>query len=129
MENTVMKRIATILTATILVVLLGGCATVLKGNTQDISFASDPGAAQIYLNGIYFGTTPFTIELDSTTSYTVEFRKEGYRSKTVVLNSEVGAGWVILDVVTGFVPVVVDAVTGSWKSLDDNMVIQTLERE
>jgi outer membrane lipopolysaccharide assembly protein LptE/RlpB len=123
-----MKRIITILAATILVLGLSGCATILKGNTQEIAFASDPAKAQVYINGSYFGETPFTMNLDSSNSYTVEFRKSGYQSKSFLINSEIGLGWVILDIVSGFYPVVIDAITGDWKVLDTTIVMTNLEK-
>jgi hypothetical protein len=124
-----MKRLITILVATILVISLTGCATVLKGNTQEVTFASDPSKAEVYINGTYFGETPFHLNLDSTNTYAVEFRKSGYSSKTVLINSEVGVAWVLLDVLTGFVPVVVDALTGDWKTLDTNNVVMILQEK
>ena len=123
-----MKRIATILAATILALSLTGCATLLKGNTQEVAFASDPAKAQVYINGSYFGDTPFTMELDSSNSYTVEFRKSGYQSKSFLINSELGLGWVILDVISGFYPVVIDAITGDWKVLEPTIVMTNLEK-
>ena len=123
-----MKRIATILAATILALSLTGCATLLKGNTQEVAFASDPAKAQVYINGSYFGDTPFTMELYSSNSHTVEFRKSGYQSKSFLINSELGLGWVILDVISGFYPVVIDAITGDWKVLDPTIVMTNLEK-
>lgn len=123
-----MKRFITILIATILALSLTGCATLLKGSTQEVAFASDPAKAQVYINGSYFGDTPFTMELDSSNSYTVEFRKSGYQSKSFLINSELGLGWVILDVISGFYPVVIDAITGDWKVLDTTIVMTNLEK-
>ena len=46
------------------------------------------------------------------------FRKEGHQDAVCELKASVGAGWVILDILGGLLPVIVDAATGAWKSLD-----------
>jgi hypothetical protein len=45
------------------------------------------------------------------------------------ISNHVGAGWVVLDVICGVLPVVVDAVTGSWYSLDQTNINAVLERQ
>ena len=56
---------------------------------------------------------------------------ENVMIKTIgkTINSKVGAGWVILDVLGGLIPIVVDAATGSWKKLDQDAVDAQLEKE
>lgn len=90
--------------------------------------ASDPQGAQVYVNGDYVGTTPVKIELKNNKDYSIEFRKDGYRSKTYQLGKHLGAGWIILDVLFGLVPVVVDAITGDWYNLDSDHVNMVLEK-
>ena len=105
------------------------CATIFKGTTDEVSFSSDPSGAKVYINGSLLGTTPVQLELKSKNSYTIEFKKEGYEPRTVVLNNSVGAGWIILDVIFGIIPIVVDAATGSWFSLDQEHVNAVLEQQ
>ena len=47
------------------------------------------------------GKTPAQLKLENNKDYTIEFREEGYQSKTVFLDKGIGAGWIILDVVFG----------------------------
>jgi len=108
---------------------LVGCATIFKGSTDKVNFSSDPTAAKVYVNGQYMGKTPFEIELQSKHSYAIEFRKQGYEDKTVILTNSVGAGWLVLDVIFGLVPVIVDAATGNWYSLDQKHVTAALEAQ
>lgn len=105
------------------------CATIFKGSTDDVSFSSDPTGAKVYVNGILLGTTPFQLELISKNSYVIEFKKDGYETKTVVLNNSVGAGWIVLDVLGGLIPVIIDAATGNWYSLDQEHVNAVLEKQ
>lgn len=111
------------------VFVLNGCATIFKGSTDTVSYSSDPSGAKVYINGQLMGTTPFQLDLKSNQTYTIEFRKEGYENKTVILNNSVGAGWIILDVLFGLVPVLVDAATGNWYSLDQSHVTAALEAQ
>ena len=106
-----------------------GCATLFKGTSQKVGYSSDPSGAKVYVNGQLVGTTPFELEMKANRTYTIEFRKEGYENKTVVLNNSIGAGWIILDVLGGFIPVIIDAATGAWYSLDQDHVNAALEAQ
>ena len=100
--------------AVIIMILLWGCATLFNDKDPPVSFQSNPSAAKVYVNGNYMGDTPFAINLKTDKSYTIEFRKEGYKPKTYFLNNNVGVGWIVLDVLAGLIPIVVDAATGAW---------------
>lgn len=113
----------------IIVFTANGCATILKGSTDTVSFSSDPSGAKVYVNGSLMGTVPIQLELKSNQTYTIEFRKEGYENKTVILNNSVGAGYIILDILFGLVPIIVDAATGNWYSLDQSHVNAALEAQ
>ncbi len=109
--------------------VLNGCATIFKGSTDTVNFSSDPSGAKVYVNGSLMGTVPLQLELKSNQTYTIEFRKEGYDNKTVILNNSVGAGYIVLDILFGLVPIIVDAATGNWYSLDQNHVNAALEAQ
>lgn len=109
--------------------MFNSCATLFKGSSDDVSFSSDPSGTKVYVNGNLLGTTPVQLQLESKKSYTIEFKKEGFETKTVMLNNSVGAGWVVLDVLGGLIPVVIDAATGNWYSLNQKNVNAVLEQE
>lgn len=92
------------------------CATIFKGATDPINFGSTPTGAEVYVDGKLMGKTPIKFELTSKKTYVIDFKFEG-QTKTVNLTNKVGAGWIILDVLCGLVPVIVDAATGSWYQL------------
>ncbi|OGC42847.1 hypothetical protein A2Y85_06170 [candidate division WOR-3 bacterium RBG_13_43_14] len=109
----------------VIALFIHGCATIFKGSNEQVYVNSDPAGAKIYVNGALMGSTPVMLELKSSKTYNVEFRMDGYESKTYTLTNHLGAGWVILDVLCGLVPVVIDAVTGAWYGLDqDNIYLQ-----
>ena len=43
--------------------IFNGCATLLTGTSDDISFASNPSGADIMVNGLKVGKTPATIKI------------------------------------------------------------------
>ena len=111
------------------VFVFNGCATLFKGSTEAISYSSDPSGSRVYVNGQLMGTTPFQLDMKTNQTYTIEFRKDGYQDRTVVLNNSVGGGWIVLDVLGGLIPVIIDAATGNWYSLDQSNVNAALEAQ
>jgi len=113
----------------LLVILSGGCATLFKGSTEEVNFSSNTSGAKVYVNGVLRGETPLPLKLKSDATYTIEFRKEGFKNRTVVINSDVGAGWIILDILGGGIPIIVDAISGDWHGLDQENVNAALEKQ
>ena len=103
----------------LLIIPATGCATILKGNLDEVTIATAPPGAYAWVDGDFRGQTPMRIELDSRREHTVDLRLDGYADAHVLLQRTVGAGWLLLDVVAGLVPLLVDAITGAWHYLDD----------
>jgi hypothetical protein len=118
-----------ILFIALICIYLSSCALVFKGTKEEVSFRSDPLRAEVYVNGIRMGETPLTLKLVTKQTYAIEFKIEGYKPKSFQINNKVGAGWVVLDIVLGLVPVVVDAATGAWYSLDQKNIDAVLEKQ
>ena len=104
------------------VVLLTSCATVFFGNSDDVTITSDPTGALVAIDGVPRGRTPLTVDLEKGNSYSVSVSKDGYEAGYATLTNRVGAGWVILDIFAGLVPIVIDAVTGAWGGLSPDTV-------
>jgi hypothetical protein len=105
------------------------CATIFKGTSQEVNFNSDPQRAEVFVNGTRMGETPVMLKLEVKKTYTIEFRKEGFKTQTVTITNHVGAGWIILDILAGLLPVIVDAATGAWYSLDQSNVNAVLQKQ
>lgn len=112
----------------ILTISLSGCATLLRGSGDPMMITSAPTAATVALNGVEIGTTPIQMRLPAKDLQLLRFSKDGYRPATVAVSGSVGSGWVILDILCGLVPVIVDAATGSWYSRDRDLVHVTMQR-
>ena len=106
----------------VLAISLCGCATLFKQKTRSVDFNSDPVGADIFINGNRMGKTPMPLQLSNLKPVTVTFKKDGFEDKTYIINTKVGGGWVVLDILGGFIPVIVDACTESWYNLETDNV-------
>ena len=112
------------------VALLSGCGTLFNASTNSIAVSSTPSEADVYVNGNLVGQTSMSVELDNhEKNQTITMRKEGYREATCTVATSVGAGWVILDILGGLVPLIIDAATGEWRSISDAPCNVTLPTE
>lgn len=112
-----MKKIL-VLFMVLLLFIYSGCATIFSGGKEDISLSSEPSGAKVLVNGQNEGVTPITLAFKKGKEYTIEFVKEGFNSKTLRLTYSIGAGWIILDVLSGLLGVIIDAATGNWNGFD-----------
>lgn len=101
---------------------LSGCATLFNDKTPSVDVASNPEGAEVYVNGNYVGETPVRVDLSVRKEHTITFRKDGFKEKTYQVSRSVGIGWVILDILGGLAPLIVDAATGDWFMLDTEYV-------
>ncbi len=124
-----MRKVISLTLVISLFVLFSSCATIFKGTSSKVDFDSRPQGAKVYANGNYMGDTPIRLKLESKQTYNIEFRMEGYKTKTFNITNHVGVGWIILDVLAGLVPVIVDAATGAWYELDQKNVNAVLEKQ
>ncbi|MCJ7484092.1 MAG: PEGA domain-containing protein [Thermodesulfovibrionales bacterium] len=107
-----------------------GCATLFKGTSENVNMQASPVQADVYINGQLMGKTPLQLKLASKKEYAIEFRAEGYQTRIYNISNKVGAGWIILDVLGGLIPVIIDAATGAWYKLDqDNINAQLIKQQ
>jgi hypothetical protein len=118
-----------ILSVFVICIFLSSCALIFKGTKEEVRFGSDPQRAEVYIDGVKMGETPFALKLVTKKAYLIEFRKEGYKSKSYQINNKVGAGWIVLDVLGGLIPVIIDAATGAWYSFDQKNIDAVLEKQ
>ena len=75
-----------ILSIFVICVFLSSCALLFKGTKEEVEFESDPQRAEVYIDGVKMGETPFALKLVTKKTYKIEFRKEGYKSKSFQIN-------------------------------------------
>ena len=107
---------------------LAGCGTLFTPAVKNVPLSSNPQEAEVYVDGVLHGETPLTLELSNRESHTIEFRKDGHGSVVCQLNARVNKGILVLDLF-GFVPLIVDAATGGWRTLDEDSCTVSLPQE
>jgi len=123
-----MKHFAkSLVAAAVCVVGLTGCATLFKCDHQAVCFDSQPQGAEVYVNGARYGKTPLSLDFSNKKALTVTFKKAGFEDKTCIIDTKLAAGWVVLDVLGGFIPVLIDATTENWYTLESNKASAYLE--
>jgi hypothetical protein len=90
----VMKRLLGFAGLVLLVSLvLVGCATITKGTRQIVSIGCNVDGADVLLDGVKVGVTPFVGEIAKNRS-TIMISKQGYRSETLALSKSLeGMFW------------------------------------
>lgn len=106
---------------------VAGCGALFNGGPAKVTFTSSPEGAEVWINGMRRGTTPTVLDLQKNQDYTVVFKLPGHKDVATTISKKVGAGYVVLDVLGGLLPVIIDAATGSWFVLSTNAVHGTLD--
>ena len=75
--------------------LTTGCATIVRGTKQEMTFDSNPKGAQVFINDKMVGETPLTLKVDRKEKTKVIVKKEGYSEKSFSLETEEKMGWMI----------------------------------
>jgi hypothetical protein len=129
--------------ALVLVALVAtGCASIVKGSEQKVSFKSEPSEAKVVITDvregkeIHVGSTPFTTSLKrgagyfKKAKYSVTFEKPGYKTEVITLEGTPG-GWYLGGnvLVGGMGYLIVDPATGAMWTLEPDDVSVTLKRQ
>ena len=70
-----------------LMAFLGGCASIMSGSKQAVSFNSIPDGATITVDGKQLGQTPLAVKLPRARNQILLATKEGYKKFTVPLTT------------------------------------------
>lgn len=113
-------RVLLPIVAAVAVSFASGCATIIKGSYDVVYFESDP-PAEVWVDSALVGTATLTpelrIPLESKDVHYVEFRL-GKERLNFTLTRSLSAGYLVADILLGFIPLIVDAATGDWNSID-----------
>ena len=84
-EKEIMKTIVSL----VLLVILTSCSSVVNGTKQFVSIDSNVKGAEVNVDGMIVGKTPFNGKIKRGSETIVTLKKEGYEIKTIVLSEEV----------------------------------------
>ena len=99
-----------------------GCATIVKGTTQEIPVSSEPTGARVSVDGSAAGTTPTTVTLSRKANHMVTIEKEGFQSESVAITKSMSAAVAGNIIAGGLVGWGVDAVSGAQYNLNPTTV-------
>jgi hypothetical protein len=117
---------AKILSPVLLALAVTGCATLFASHSKDLSLTSSPVGAEVFVDGNPVGVAPVKFNVNNHKSHVITFKLAGHQPATCTLDTRTGAGWVILDVLGGLIPVIIDAATGNWTQLTNDSCYGTL---
>lgn len=121
-----MLRFVPIILALFVLQTLTGCAAIFNGDRSQVQVNSKPSGAKVQVDGMDYGETPIQLKLDEKKSHVVTITNGGV-TKTYSIGKKIGAGWIILDVLGGIIPVVIDAATGAWYNVSPDEINATFK--
>jgi hypothetical protein len=115
-------------------VTLGGCASVTRGTTENISISSTPSGVEAVISGLEVPTTcttPCAVVVKRNADVSIAFQKEGYETQIVPLSRDIqtggAAGFAGNLLLGGAIGMGVDAATGAATDHKPNPVIVTMQ--
>ncbi len=124
-----MTKQRVVLVSVFLLLTVSGCASIVDGRRETVSFSSDPAGAQVIINGRAMGVTPTSIVLERSDydNANVVFKKEGYQDQQVTLSTHLNA-WFWGDILCGgLIGSTTDAVSGAMWEFSPNSYFVTLQ--
>jgi hypothetical protein len=108
-----------------------GCATVIKGTDQNITFKTEPEGAKVTVSGRVLGLTPLTANVEKGKNQSFTFEKEGYKTFTGQLSTSTeGVTFIaVLAGLSGFFSTTTDSVTGAIHEFSPDQYYVTLVKD
>ncbi len=95
-------------------ILISGCASLIDGTTQNVTFQSKPDGATVAVNGRVLGKTPLTAQIERKSPQWVNISMDGYVPETRRLTTQLN-GWFWGNIPLGgiFIGMAVDGMSGA----------------
>lgn len=135
MTMTIKHKITASIAATFTALQLTGCATLVNGSHQEVSFKSDPPGAKVTVDGKVRGETPMEVSLDRGNDHKARITYPNYQPKVIHITTDnqggvttgEAIGYLILGgVVLGGPALAVDIASGGLSNLSPNDIKVTL---
>jgi hypothetical protein len=113
--------------ASAMVLTGSGCATLVDGGSQNVTFNSHPNGAKLLHNGVQIGVTPLTADLDRSEDTVILAQKEGYHDQQIQLQTKANA-WIWGNIICcGLLGSTTDTASGAAIEYSPNTYYVTLE--
>jgi len=110
----------------IIILFFSGCASIINGTKQSVTFTSSPSRAQVLVDGRSIGVTPLTASLKKNKYDSVMFKKEGYEAQAFPLDKSFD-GIALLNIFWDLSTT--DAITGAIYEYEPGQFHVILEKE
>jgi len=112
-------------------VVLVGCATIISGTSDEISFSTNVDPVRVYIDGLNVGKTPLSVAVEKKAGKgrVVRFEKAGYKTQEFNLKNKFDTV-AILDVTSVITSGGVDVITGAIMEYDPKLYhVEMLEND
>ncbi len=124
-----MSKSKSILTILMCAAMLGACASIMHGTSQEMTFQSSPEGVTVTVGGRVLGKTPITSRLDKKSGQSVIFSKDGYKPVTMALTTALDS-WFWGNIVIGsFIGSTIDGINGAVDEYSPSQYFVTLTPE
>ena len=106
-----------------------GCAAIVTGVDQKMTFNSEPDGATVIVSGKAVGKTPLTVEVDKGKNQALVFEKDGYKPFTTQLSTTLNSWFWGNIVFGGFLGSTTDGVSGAIYEFSPDQYFVTLTPE
>lgn len=112
-----------------LVLILTSCATIFSGTQQNVKFSSNPSVANVFIDNIEVGKTPFEIKLNRNKEHNIMLKLEGYQTYQTSITKKIN-GWFWGNIlIGGLIGVIVDTSTGAMYKLTPKEINAEMNNE
>ena len=125
-----MKKLLTAGVVSVLALSVYGCATIVRGTSQEIPVTVMPYGARIFVTDEARGSTPATLTLKRTGSYQIKIKKDGYETLIFNIDKEFKMGWAIIGNAFSWsvIGIAVDIVNGGAYELIPEQIVGELKQ-
>ncbi len=109
--------------------LMSGCASIMSGTSQQLSFQSNPDEATVTVNGRVIGKTPVSTSMKKASGQSLVFEKEGYKPLSMALETRLNSWFWGNIVLGGVVGSTTDGISGAVYEYSPSQYMVTLQPE
>jgi len=110
-------KIKSVLIGFISLMLLSSCATIWGGKKNTINITGNVPKAQVFLDGEFIGMTPIIkmriSKYQLQEGSIIEIKQDGYQTYTYEVFRRPHVGYIVLDILSGSIPLIVDVANGN----------------
>jgi PEGA domain len=118
-----------ILLSVFLITIISGCATIVTGTDQTLTFNSEPDGATVTVSGLVIGKTPLSVQVEKGKNQSLTFEKEGYKTYSTQLSTSMNSWFWGNILIGGLLGSTTDGVSGSINEFSPDQYFVTLTPE